>query len=322
MAITRGLSVAEMNHTIPKGDTYIRRLTDSGAKLLGSNQQFPLTIEVTTLDHFSAATGYNEKDDSANISRLFNAEITVHQITDENLSYFLLGTYGDITSAGGAVTNETHTITLNTEIQLGRTANKPLGARLISAVSIDHAQNGASGWAAQVYAAGAYIKEGSYIYKTVAGGTSSGLEPTFPTTVGATVTDPGSVVWVNMGLSTLVADTDYQIDTDLGRIKILSAARTTTGESYLFDYTEAANTVPSVWTSDDELPEFEMEIISANVKGTKQNWLFPRVKLTPTGELSLKNEEAAWQTISFTVAFLTPTDGRKTAYKNGVPVAS
>lgn len=308
------------NHVIPKGVTYVRPLTEDAAKILGSNQAFPLTIAVTALDHFSAETGFNEKDDTANVSREFAAELPVDDIQDQWLAYWMMGVTGSISDAGGAVADEAHNVLLDGEIQLGRSASNPIGAKKISAVSIDHAQNGASGWAAQVYAAGAYIVEGSYVYQTVAGGTSSGTIPTFPTTVGDTVTDAGSVVWVNVGLVTLVELTDYEVDTELGRIKILSTARVADGQSYLFDYTTAANTVQGVWSSSNDVAELEVEVIGTAVKGAKQNWLFPRVKLTPSGEMSLKNAEANWQSMTFTMTVLKPTDGRESVYKNGLPV--
>jgi hypothetical protein len=311
------------NHVIPKGVTYVRRLDESGAKILGSNQAFPLTIEVTALDHFSAESGFNEKDDTANVSRDFSSELPVEDIQDEWLANWLMGNYGAISDAGGAVTNEAHALILNSEIQLGRGV-APLtaaGARMISAVTIKHSATGAAGWiTATVYAAGDYITEGLYIYKAPVGGTSAGTIPTFPTTIGGTVADTGGFEWVNVGLDTLVELTDYQVGSDLGRIKILSTAGVAAGESYLFDYTKAANTLQGAWSSDSDVEELEVEIIGTAVKGAKQNWLFPRVKLTPSGEMSLKSEEAAWQRMTFTMTVLKPTDGRESVYKNGAAV--
>lgn len=311
------------NHVIPAGITFVRLLTEDGAKILGSNQQFPLTIAVEELEHFSAETGLGEVDDSAVISRALSAEIIVEDIQDDWLAAFLLGTVGSFTDAGGAVTDEAHDVLLDSEIQMGRALATPLGARQISAVTIEHSATGAAGWlTATVYAAGAYITEGLYIYQAPVGGTSSGTIPTFPSTIGATVADPGGFDWVNVGLDTLVELTDYEVDTVGGRIKILSAAGVASGESYLFDYTTAANTVPSVWTSSTDSAEYELEIKGTAIKGITQDWLFPRVKLIPSGELSLKNAEAGWQQLGFTVKILVPNGGEKAVYQNGIPVTS
>jgi hypothetical protein len=91
-----------------------------------------------------------------------------------------------------------------------------------------------SGWTAglTVAAAGDIIPatQNGYWYQSTAGGVTGGTEPTWPTTIGATVAD-GSVTWICIGTvdSFRIYDTDM---TDLIRIVVAAAAHYTAVGSY------------------------------------------------------------------------------------------
>lgn len=77
------------------------------------------------------------------------------------------------------------------------------GAALTSiTVTETEANSWGTAWAAATWAAGAVViptTPNGFLYIAPAGGTSTGSVPTFPTIVGETVTDSGSVIWANIG---------------------------------------------------------------------------------------------------------------------------
>jgi len=76
-----------------------------------------------------------------------------------------------------------------------------------------------------------------YFYKITTAGTSAASPPTFGTAVGGTTAD-GTATITNMGLVTLVADTDYEVRP--GGIYILEGARFTDGQTLKIGYTKTA----------------------------------------------------------------------------------
>ena len=98
------------------------------------------------------------------------------------------------------------------------------------------------------YALNAYVTPATangFYYKATAAGTSAGTIPTFPTTIGATVTD-GTVTWTCAGRTTMVANTDYEVRP--GGI-FFFAGRILAGETMTCGYTRAAADVMQALTN-------------------------------------------------------------------------
>jgi hypothetical protein len=104
------------------------------------------------------------------------------------------------------------------------------------------------------YALRAIVRPASangYLYEAVVAGTSGGTVPTWPTVVGATVTD-GGVTWVNRGRAVLVldfADPSWASSTITGRTVVVYKDTGTDGTSPLIGFdTNASDVVSSAGT--------------------------------------------------------------------------
>lgn len=111
------------------------------------------------------------------------------------------------------------------------------------------------------------------------------------------------------------AGTDYLLDADTGWLKIPtgSSIPAATGITSVFD--SAANTRVQVISTQNALLEGSLKFISNNAKGTKRDFLWPYVQLTPEGDFAMKGD--TWAEMSFNFDILTPGDGRAAMYIDG-----
>lgn len=208
----------------------------------------------------------------------------------KNLATMLLGSDTDVTSAGDTITNEEITV-----VALG--TYLPLMYRKVSAVSITSKDADAAGtWVADtVTALGTYIKPtvaNTYYYKCTARDTDfkthATTQPTWPTTIGATVVDD-AVTWTNMGKIIKSATDDYSVDTDNGLIGILSTATSVeVGRVLNVDYTYAAYTGYSIDSRTESSILCKMLFLGENLdSGEVIRVTADDIELTHEGDFSL-----------------------------------
>lgn len=270
------------------GKVYMREAgTAAGLIEVGnvSALNFKVNEETKELKDFTQGGGgtYNE------VRRVSSVEcsMTMHDLNSTNLARAVFGTASAI--AAGAVTNEEEAFYKGA---LAPT-DYPLDTTVDPVVDMKNGTSAASRANTTAYALNAYIVPASsngYYYKVTTAGTSGGSVPTYPTTIGATVTD-GTAVYTCMGKITLVKDTDYTV-TAAGLV-ISSAASITDGEVGQIDYTKkAGNAVEALLSSAKEYELFFAGVNDAR-SGKAFNVNAYRVKLGATQALDLIGEDFA-----------------------------
>ena len=184
--------------TLNAGQVY-QRVAGSTAplKAIGNVSALQLAIsedEKTLTDYTQPGGGQ-----WAAVSRVtgVDATMTLHDLDTVNLSRAI---YGDATDQAGA----TVAAELATAYQGGLTRlahPSPTGVTVTCA---------APAWAASTAKAlGAFLLEGTHVYKATAAGTTASSKPTFKTD-GTSTTD-GTVTWADLGVFAAVANTDYEV---------------------------------------------------------------------------------------------------------------
>jgi len=295
---------------IPGGKIYFdlfdENLAKTGERYLGLTPGFTLSIASEKIQSYSAEAGLQELDDETLIKITRTGKLTVRQISMENLGMFLAGSASTATQAGASITNEAISILSDRYYQLGATVANPSGVRSVSAVSLATASVSAAA-TSTAYALGAKVKPAAtplYIYQCTTAGTSAGSAPTWPTTVGATVTD-GTVVWTNIGIITPVENTDYTVDLTMGRIYILPTARisATYPVACLAAYTTSAVSREQLATGGTADVYGALRFIAANAKGTNRDVYGCNVLLAPSGDIIFKADSPAYAELSFDLSF-------------------
>lgn len=133
------------NYTLGRGKLYFSRFlagtqTPEGFEYIGNTPELSFTIESENLDHFSSDAGIREKDASVPLEVSRSGSFTTDAINPENIAYFFFGSRSLVTIVGGAVTDEAvSNVILGRYYQLGQANDDPVGARNISAVSVENA---------------------------------------------------------------------------------------------------------------------------------------------------------------------------------------
>lgn len=100
----------------------------------------------------------------------------------------------------------------------------------------------------------------------------------------------------------LVADTDYTLDSENGRVFMLTDV-VKFNNPIKFTYTPKAATYAQVQTSDDRTIEGALRFLSDNTKGTNRDFFAPNVVIRPEGQIELKSRDNPVQ-LTFNVEFL------------------
>lgn len=127
-----------------------------------------------------------------------------------------------------------------------------------------------------------------------------------------------SSVAIKKGATTYVLDTDYELDTDLGRIRVLSTGALAGQSGVTADYTPANNSRTRVSTADVASKRGRLTYIARNSSGANKDLVGPLVDLRPSGELAWKSRDT-WQEMGFDLEFLKADTSTAAIYIDGRP---
>lgn len=122
---------------------------------------------------------------------------------------------------------------------------------------------------------------------------------------------------IAIGSTTLVKDTDYEVDYDTGLITFLTTSPTVQdGEDATVTFAVRGSSRDRVISGSTPV-DGAMMYIAHNPKGRNFDYHLPYIKVTPNGDYALKGDE--WQQIPFTIEALKPAVG-EAIYMDGRPV--
>lgn len=295
--------------SIPGGklffDVFDANNNKTGERYLGLTPGFTVSMASETIQSYSSESGLRELDDETLITVTRTGQITCRQISIENLALFLAADAAAASQSSGAVTGEDQDVKPDRYIQLGALVANPSGVREVTTITA--VGKTASNWAATTaYAVGDRVKGTSsptHIFVATAAGTSAGTEPTWPTTIDATVTN-GTVTWRCETLITLVEDTDYTVDETLARVYVLPTARVSAyGSTWTFGYTKTAVSREQITTGDLVSVTGSLRFIAYPAKGTARDLYAPNATLAPSGDLVMKADDPAYAELTWNVTF-------------------
>lgn len=134
-------------YTIPRGRVYFDHFDATGALTgevpFGNCPGVSVSISTTKVDHYSSQTGVDQKDASKVVRAERTGKISCDNISLDNIArYYGSESIETITQAAASVPSETRKVRPGRIYQLGATADDPVGARSVSAVSIKGADDG------------------------------------------------------------------------------------------------------------------------------------------------------------------------------------
>lgn len=242
---------------------------------------FAVTEDAKELKDFTQPGGgtYNE------VRRISAVEcnFTATDLSPTNLARALYGGVTDV--AAGAVSGESMTVypgAFSAFANLQASSPTPTVATP-GATAATRANTTA-------YALGAYVVPASangYYYKATAAGTSGGSIPTYPTTVGATVTD-GTVTWTCAGKTAVVSGTDYELRSSG---LLVGSAATIAGEVWTVGYTKAAASRVEALVSSGKEYKLIFDGLNEARSGKRTRVTAHRVKAGALANLALIGED-------------------------------
>lgn len=271
------------------GKVYLREVGAAAALLaIGNCSQlaFAIAEEVKELKDYTQPGGgtYNE------VRRIQSVEatITMHDLSPENLARALYGTTTAVTAtpvtqqllggayAGGYMLFPSAPNTTPAPIARARNGRLATARANSAAVTLDQ------------YLVPATPND--YYYKVTTAGTTGATIPTFPTTVGATVTD-GTAELTCMGRIVLTANTDYEL-TAAGAT-LLTGGAFTAGEPIEADYTPLAADVVQALTTSGKEYELVFEGLNEARSGKPVTVQAYRVKIGAARNIGLLGDDYA-----------------------------
>lgn len=116
-----------------------------------------------------------------------------------------------------------------------------------------------------------------------------------------------------------VAGVDYVLDPVSGWLKFPIGSTIPAATKVTATFDSAVGTRTQIISTQNALLEGSLKFISYNPKGTRRDFFWPYVQLTPEGDFTMKGD--TWQEMSFNFDILTPGDGRAAMYIDGAPNA-
>lgn len=129
-------------YTLGRGEVDFSRFRSGGQvpegfRYIGNTPEFNLTIESENLDHFNSDRGVNEKDASIVLTTNRTGSLITDNIDPENVALFFFGSKSVLSVTSATVTGQSlGAVKKGLSYQLGATAQNPVGARKVSAVTI------------------------------------------------------------------------------------------------------------------------------------------------------------------------------------------
>lgn len=111
----------------------------------------------------------------------------------------------------------------------------------------------------------------------------------------------GTLFAVKKGVTVFTAGTDYTLDADLGLLEILEGGAIVDGDDLTVDYSWLASTRTRIISGTSSI-EGSLKFISRNPNGKNNEYLLPKVKVSPNGDYGLIGEQ--WQEIPFKMEIL------------------
>lgn len=289
------------SYTIGRGKLLFKPdgYAEAGYEDLGNCPDFKISVGIEKKEHISSRAGLQTKDLEVVVKQTATGSFTLDEPNIQNLKRFIMSDAGSsqTQSSGSDATDQDFTADIDHWIDLGK---KNISALTVKAVTPNN-------WASvTAYALGAYVKPttpNGYRYECTTAGTSGTSEPTWPTTIGATVTD-GTVVWTCRKL-TYDSGVDYEADLDAGLLRCLSTGAITDGQTLKVNRTWGTATVQKANAAKATTVKGHIWFVGNPATGRKLE-VRGYVSLLPSGDMSLIGND--WLSIGFTMEFLQHPD--------------
>ncbi len=126
-------------------------------------------------------------------------------------------------------------------------------------------------------------------------------------------------VAIKDGSTTLVLDTDYNLDAETGRIFVISGAGAD-GKIITADFNTTAVSWENITANDLGAKRGALRWVADNTAGENRDAYFPDTVMSPSGDFQWKSRDTV-QSLGFEIGIQKPADGRAAMYINGRPKA-
>ncbi len=324
MSYNRTVSTVSQRQ-VPAGKVYFDQFDSNGAvqgeRYMGLTPGLTVSIATDKIQSYTMESNIQELDDETVIKITRTGKLTTRQLSMENLALFLAANVSVVDQATATVSGENKTVFADRTYQLGTSTSQPSGVRAVGSVTVvgktasDRADSTA-------YAVGDRVKSATtptHLFVCTVAGTSGSSAPTWPTVIDETVTD-GTVTWRCETLITLVENTDYTVNTPLGRVYVLPGARVSQyGSEWTFGYSKLAAQWERLATGDAGSMNGALRFIADNAKGSNRDNFAPNVTLSPSGDMVIKAESPAYVELSFDLSFSKGANGEPALVLDGRP---
>jgi hypothetical protein len=307
------------NYTLGKGVPFFSRLISPGVfdaeRDLGNAPTFSINVDIENLEHFSSRSGINRKDLEVVSQISPNVSFTLDEINADNLELIFLGTSVEETQALADPFLVTLTAVIEDPAEGERfydLLHRKVGVNVLNFTAASgpftagETITGTTSTATAVMIEEHIVGSAMHI-NTIVGGPfdpsetiTGGSSAATATTVGAEVFDTSEMV-VLEAATRLVKGDDYIIDSNTGRIRILSPTVNMVGpfpSTITVEGSALANVVTVIRGYTDTQIEGFLRFVSDNEVGTNLEAKMWRVKLAPDGEVALIGDD--FSTLTFT----------------------